>query len=395
LARNCDNKRKFIFIYCFNGLIDIYLLVKLNKITREEINNISDLDWIREVPSFLPGKYFDADSVCFNGQGSDCEVNIGDDETVFSLDYEDWRDKMSEGFGDSVHIIEPLLEDPNYSNNTDYYDFDTDEFNYAGHNMTSEQTERLQKIVNLFFPDIDIEDYKSDNFYNLRKYLNNQEIKSYWENLVYDYLNIIGYKVQENRWDSIANYYRDRTLGSSNTFNFPVKFKKFRQNWSDTIEITLSTKDLTKILEKNVVNNDLSKALNELSSIVTNPNWHDWFYEDWDTRGAEDDIKDAFDKFLDNTEEYIEENSEEIMEQKQLYDTLQKLGFELNYSNDWVKDIPDGGMWVVYDINFEEGKLRLDKHSSKNRWEPVEQKNKFVIKFEDLPSYLSQYRMDI
>jgi hypothetical protein len=368
----------------------------IKKIIREEVEGYSDFDWIHEIPSFLPGKYFDEDSVCFNNQGDDCEINIGDDETVFSLDYEKWRDRMSEGFGDNESIIEPLLENPNYSNDNDYYDLDYEEFDYAGYHMSSEQKERLEKIVKLISPNIDLEEYLNDNLNDLEKHLLISQIKRYWDTLQNRFIEILSYKIQENRWNSIAEYYRTLTLGSDNKFKFPVKFKKSYSRWYDTIEITLSTKDLITILEKNTVNNDLSKALNELSSIVTNVSWYDYFYEEWDTSGAEWEIRDAFDKFLSNSEEYIDENPEEFMEQKKFYDRLQKLGFKptAGYGNVWSKnDDVDGWIWVADEIDLESNKLRLRK--TKRMSGGTDPKNVFQINFDDLPFYLSQYRMDI
>jgi hypothetical protein len=273
---------------------------------------------------------------------------------------------------------------------------DYEEFDYAGYHMSSEQKERLEKIVKLISPNIDLEEYLNDNLNDLEKHLLISQIKRYWDTLQNRFIEILSYKIQENRWNSIAEYYRTLTLGSDNKFKFPVKFKKSYSRWYDTIEITLSTKDLITILEKNTVNNDLSKALNELSSIVTNVSWYDYFYEEWDTSGAEWEIRDAFDKFLSNSEEYIDENPEEFMEQKKFYDRLQKLGFKptAGYGNVWSKnDDVDGWIWVADEIDLESNKLRLRK--TKRMSGGTDPKNVFQINFDDLPFYLSQYRMDI
>lgn len=372
------------------------MLVKLNKIIREEIEGKSDFDWITNSPTFEPGKYFDENSICFGTQGEGCEVNIDSEETVFFLDYEDWRDKISEGFGDSDHIVEPLLENPDYDGRGDYYDFDSDEFNYAGYHMTPEQKVRLQNIVNLFSPDVNIEDYIGDYLNELTRHLTNKEIKGYWDTLTYKYLDIIGYQIQENRWKSIGEYYKDVTLRGQNEYKIPVQFKKVGSIWMTNIKIIVGTEDLINLLyEKNIY--DLSRALDMLSSIITRPNWYDYFFEDWDTSGSEDDIKDAFDRFLDDSETYIEENSDEFREQLEFYKMLKKLGFvNKGYSGDvWVKDNPEGGLWVINNIDFQEGKLRLEKKETDNLWSPTKDENIFVIEFEDLPIYLSQYRMDI
>lgn len=368
--------------------------MNLKIIIRETIED-SELDWLREIPSFIPGKYFEEEDICFNTYGEDCKVNISDDETVFVLDYEDWRDKLSEGFGDSDHIIEPLLENPNYDGGGDFYDFDEEEFNYAGYQMNPEQWERLQKIVNLFSPETDLENYTNENLNDLERILNNKEIRSYWETLKYRYLEIIGYQIQENRWKSIADYYKTLTSGGDNVYKIPVTFKKKSSRWSDEIEITVNTNDLINILyQKN--ENDLSRALDILSSIITRPNWYDWFYEDWDTSGSEADIADAFNKFLDNTETYIEEESDEFNEQLEFYAMLKKLGFvNKRFGGDrWVKDIPEGGVWVVSKIDFNDYKLKLEKRETDNMWVAPKEGNTFIIDFEELPVFLSQYRMD-
>ena len=368
--------------------------MNLKIIIRETIED-SELDWLREIPSFIPGKYFEEEDICFNTYGEDCKVNISDDETVFVLDYEDWRDKLSEGFGDSNHIIEPLLENPNYDGGGDYYDFDEEEFNYAGYQMNPEQWERLQKIVNLFSPETDLQDYTNETLNDLERILNNKEIRSYWETLKYRYLEIIGYQIQENRWKSIGDYYKTLTSGGDNVYKIPVTFKKKSSRWSDEMVITVNTNDLINILyQKN--ENDLSRALDILSSIITRPNWYDWFYEDWDTSGSEADIADAFNKFLDNTETYIEEESDEFNEQLEFYAMLKKLGFvNKRFGGDrWVKDIPEGGVWVVSKIDFNDYKLKLEKRETDNMWVAPKEGNTFIIEFEELPVILSQYRMD-
>lgn len=364
----------------------------IRKILKEEFEMSSDFDWIKDTPDFEPGKYFDDDDMCYNTNGSECKVNINGDEIIFFLDYEDWRDKISEGFGDSDHIVEPLLSNPNYDGHGDYYEFDSEEFNYAGHHMTPEQKVRLQNIVNLFSPDVNIEDYMGDYLNDLTLHLTNKEIKGYWDALTYKYLDIIGYQIQENRWKSIGEYYKDVTLRGQNVYKIPVQFKLIGSRWGgEDIQITVSTEDLVNLMyEKN--ENNLSSALDMVSSVVTRPNWYDYFFEDWDTSGSEYDIKDAFDRFLDNSETYIEENSDEFTEQLEFYKMLKKLGFvNRSRSNDmWVKN-----MWVISNIDFQEGKLRLEKKETDNIWSPTRDENVFVIDFEDLPVYLSQYRMDI
>lgn len=367
--------------------------MNLKIIIRETIED-SDFDWLREAPSFIPGKYFEEEDICFNTYSDDCKVNISDDETVFVLDYEDWRDKISEGFGDSDHIIEPLLENPNYDGGGDYYDFDEDEFNYAGYQMDTEQKERLQNILNLF-SSVNLEDYTDDNFNALKNVLNNKEIRGYWDTLKYKYLDIIGYQIQENRWKSIGDYYKSLTSGGQNIYNIPVTFKKKGSRWSDEMEITVNTTDLINLLyQKN--ENDLSRAIDSLSSIITRPNWYDWFYEEWDTSGSEADVRDAFNKFLDNTETYIEEESDEFTEQLEFYEMLKKLGFvNKGYDSDrWVKVTPDNKVWVVSKIDFQSYKLKLEKKETDNPWSSTDEKNVFIIDFEELPILLSQYRMD-
>jgi len=370
--------------------------MNIKKIIREEIEVDPDFKWIDDIPSFIPGKYFEEEDICFDTYGDDCKVNISDDETVFVLDYEDWRDKISEGFGDSDHIVEPFLQYTNYDGDGDYYDFDEEEFNYSGYHMNNEQRERFRKILNLFNPYGHLEGFLNDDMNGIEKYLTNKEIKDYFIDLRYRYLEIIGYQVQENRWKSIGEYYKNVTLEAQNQYNISVKFVKKSVRWGDDIEITVKTQDLVNLLsQKNEP--DLSRALDMLSSVITRPNWYGYFFEDWDTSGAEDDIRNTFETFLDRTETYIEENSEEFKEQLDFYDSLKKLGFTTRggQSDMWFKETPDGGMWVISRINFQDYKLRLDKKDTTNMWNPTDEKNIFVIDLDDLPIYLSQYRMDI
>jgi hypothetical protein len=106
-------------------------------------SEMDDFGWAKEVNPFIPGKDFSEDDICFDDYT--CEININDNGIKFVLDWDDWVEKVDLD-DDSKYFVEDILyHGTDYDGGGDYYEFDSDEFNYSY--PTDEQKGRFQKIL--------------------------------------------------------------------------------------------------------------------------------------------------------------------------------------------------------------------------------------------------------
>ena len=369
----------------------------IKKILKEDVNFDPDWGWINDTNTEIAlGPYLgneDRVEVCFNSD-NDCDLNLNYDtnEINLKLQYEELRDNFLDLSEEEESYFETVLS--NKLPRGDYYDFDSDEFNYAGYQMTPEQKERLKNILFITTnSDFDLESYLSDDLNSLRSKLKYPQIIAYWQDLVSRYLDIIGYKVQENRWKSLRDYFEKITLGGE----IPFKMYTKSGSWGFTdVIVEAPLKPFIDLLSEGKIQNLEGYFKNILFRQINYGNWYDYFYEEWDLSGAEYDVRDAFDKFLNKSEEYLEEETEEVSKFSKLYDMVTSLGFTPNKSTWDTKDKflmknKDGSVWKISSIDLDEETLVLSKYKT-NGWSPD---NQYSIKFEELPTYITNYSLDL
>jgi len=367
----------------------------IKKILREDINIDPDWGWINDTNSeIVLGPYLgDEDNVevCFDS-GYDCDLNIDYDTNsiVLKSTYEELRDNFLDISDDEESYFKTVLHGKIPTD--DYYEFDSDEFNYSGQQMDNGQEERLRNILFITTnSDFDLDDYTDSNLNGLRTELKYPKLIKYWDNLVNNYLDIIGYKVQENRWKSLRDYFETITLGGE------IPFKMYTHGWAfaDVI-VEAPLKPFIDLISEGKIQNLEDYFRNVLFAKINRSDWYDYFYEDFDISGAEYDIKNAFDSFLNDAEEYLKEETEEISEFNKLYDMATSLGFTPNRSS-WetrdkflMKD-KEGFVWKISNIDLDKETLVLSKYKN-NVWNPD---NQYSIKFKDLPTYVTNYSLDL
>lgn len=261
----------------------------IKKILRE------DFDWAEKINPAELGDYFDEDDVSYDED--DARVYLGDEgKVLYNISVDELIEYSYDGYDDWV-LSTLIRSNGDYH---DYYDdnlFDSDEVNYLGGHLDDKQKERLQKIMDYYVKKeglnkrLDVDEYMDDSFGELEKPL----LKLYrglwdWDDFCSEALSSLGRAISRNRWVSIGDYY--------------VKHLSDRN-----VDITSFSYD-----EVHVKMSFPYKGVNNLSEVLTkfglnDIDWSDYYYQDWDPSGSEDDIRFAFNQMLDNIEEAINEET--------------------------------------------------------------------------------------
>lgn len=347
------------------------------KIILEEIDNF---DWIREVTPYQAGEHFSEDDICFESNNT-CKVNINKDGITFVINWSDWVN-WSELDDNSEWYVQPILyHGPNYDGGGDYYEFESDEFNYSGIYLTEQQKERLQNILDILTEDEKIDDFIGDNMLDIKDHLKYTPLKNYFDTMVDSYLSELGYVVQKNRWLLLSREFNDviqKTDCSWELYNAVL-----------TIDVTLDRvfDEYSKGVET------LSDLLLKVSEPISEIAWSDYFYDDFDASGA--DVEEIIDNFLDDVEYFLDdtEGLEWWVKHHKLLNNL-KLKPDRWATNKYVRENPNNTRWYVT-LNYGSKIADLELYrKDQNRWSGDSIKS-FRIPFDSLPQYMSNYSLKL
>ena len=348
----------------------------IKKILRE-----SEWDWVKEVNPFQPGRYFTEEDICFNDYG--CEVNINGDEILFKIEWEDWAD-YCDVVDDNRWYIEPLLyHGTDYEGGDDWYEFDDDEFNYSGYQMSDEQAERFQEILNITTNGEEkIVDFRDDTMLSIKDELKYPPLKDYFDTLVSDYLNEIGYAIQRNRWIMLGN-------------EFESKLKITGSEWelySNTLEITVPMNIVWEWYSKGIDN--MSDLLLKVSEPISDIYWYDWFHDEWDISGAE--VGQIFDRFLENAEEFLEDTDEfkKWEEFMKLIDTLKFKRLDRWSNKSYIRDNPNNTKWIMF-INQHDETADLELYNKGDNRYSTKPLRKFKVPLDQIATYVNNYSLKL
>ena len=357
----------------------------IRKIIKEELG-LDDFSWTQQIQPFSPGSEFEMEDVCFDSD-DECMVNVNKDSIIFKMSYDEWSEKVDTN-DDNRYYLRPVLEyGRNYDGGSDYYEFDIDEFNYSGYQIGDKQKKGLQEILNLVGSKKSIEDIiGSDEMNSIEYELKYPPLKSFFDDLQSNYLSIVGYKVQENRWIGLSNYIWNE-LDSTG-----IEWESDRRN--DDLTITIPKEEL---LQHNF--KDLTQLLKNVSSVISDGYWSDSFYDDWDISGAEEDILYEFDRFIEKSIELLEE--EGVLEKyKDFEDLIKSIGFSLKknrsywsgYSNTYELS-NDEGYWFIKEIDYDKKMVTLSLYEDSNIYNTP--KKSFRIPFNKISDYVNNYRLNL
>jgi hypothetical protein len=174
----------------------------------------------------------------------------------------------------------------------------------------------------------EIDSFFSDYMLNIEDHLRYPRLYNDFDNLVNEVLIALGYAVQENRWLSISREYIYR-IEKIRSKGIDVEFKWGGYGHEEFI-ITIPMEVVNKI-HRETQFKDLSGLFNHVTELINDIQWYNWFYDEWDSSGASDRINEAWRVFLDNAEDYLE--NEDYQEERKFvdycYDVLESKGWAL------------------------------------------------------------------
>lgn len=348
------------------------------KIILEEIDNF---DWVREVTPYQAGEHFSEYDICFESNNT-CKVNINKDDITFVINWDDWVNWTELG-DDNTWYVEPLLyHGPGYDGGGDYYEFDSYEFNYSGNYLTEQQEVRFQDILDTLNEDKKIEDFIGNSIMlDIKNHLKYPPLKDYFDTMVNETLNELGYVVQKNRWLSLSGEFQYATQKTGSSWEL----------YGNVLTIDVTMDKVFDLYSKGV--ETLSDLLLKVSEPISEIYWSDMFYEDFDTSGA--DVGEIIDKFLDDVE-YFLDDTEGLKWWVKHNTLLNNLGFKPDVwaTNKFVRENPNGTSWYVT-INYDSEMTDLKLYGrDQSRWstDPI---RSFRIPLEYLQQYVSNYSLKL
>jgi hypothetical protein len=349
----------------------------------------NELDWIKDVDPMSGGEYFnDSKAICFGDNQRHCDVRINNKYITFYFsesDFSDIWENFGWSFDDERWVIEPIIRNGvPYDGEGDWFEIDSDEFNYSYYHFEQDQLNRVNEILNTVGSDKDVGEFE-DSMNSLIREFKHPKLQSLYDNLIGNYLNELGYIVQANRWLSVSRAWQDIT----NKAGISVRI----DNMGDiVIQVPLEVA-YEKYYNTSEVTN-LTDLMNAIIKKLSDINWYDWFTDEWDTSGGEEKIDNVIDTFLDEAENYLE--SEDFEKWEKVLSDFEKLGIKTashywyNF-NQFQRENPNQDtIWSIkFKDNFNKADLELyKKQNSRLYSQQVSLENHKDVPVEEIPKYI-------
>jgi hypothetical protein len=347
----------------------------------------NELDWIKNVDPLTGGEYYDdSKAICFGDEQKYCDVRITNEYITFYLDVEDFGKLWDEEsyWEDDRWILESLWKyGTPYDGDDDWYEFDSDEFNYSYHRLYDDQKNRFNEILKTVGSDEVVQNFE-DGMNSLINEFRHPKIQSMFDNMISEYLNQLGYVIQRNRWLDVSRQWDVVTKESNveldmsnDEIEIEIPVEKAYQNYYNTSKV-----------------NDLTQLIKEIISNLSYTNWYEWFYDEWNTSGGDEQIDQTFNDFLDKAEDYIE--SEDFEKWEKVLSDFEELGIKnkdaywYNYQQ-LVRENPnDDTIWVInLKGRYDKADLMLyKKHSSTYYGNQDVLEKHMDVPLEEIPKYI-------
>lgn len=348
---------------------------RIREIIKEELTD--DFSWAKNINPIQIGELFSEKDICFDSN-DECEININKENITFVLEWNNWLEFVDFPSDDEWFVESLIYNGTNYDGGGDHYELELDEFNYSGHKMSNEQAERFQNILNILTNgEENLNDYRNHSMLVIKDFLKYNPLEFYFDTLVDEYLDEIGYTIQKNRWLSLGRQFDEEIKKSGSSWNINDGMLKIRiplnlvWGWYDGSQT-------------------LSDLLLKVSKPISNENWGDLFYQEFDTTGG--DIEVIFENFLDSVEKFLE-NEEEVKWWEEHYNFLNKLKLtpvESSLNNTYKKKNPNNSVWyITLNYRTKMAKLELYKDILHRYGSPPI--NIFNVSFNEIPQYLEKY----
>ena len=111
------------------------------------------------------GEYFnDSKEICFGDNQRHCDVRINNEYITFYFSEDDFRelwDKFGFSFDDEWWVIRPIIQNGvPYDGEGDWYEFDSEEFNYSYYHFGQGQLNRVNEILRTVGSDERVENFQ-------------------------------------------------------------------------------------------------------------------------------------------------------------------------------------------------------------------------------------------
>ena len=357
---------------------------------KKELKESNELDWIKDVDPMSGGEYFNhSKAICFGDNQRHCDVGINNEYITFYFSESDFEKVCEEevlNFDDEWWIIKPIIQNGvPYDGGGDWYEFDTDEFNYSYSHFEADQLNKVNEILKTVGSDKDIGHFE-DSMNSLIQELKHPKLQNLWDNLIGEYLNELGYVIQKNRWISVSRAWQN----VMDEAGLSVRIDNM-----DNIVIQVPLKvAYEKYYNSSKVNN-LTDLMNAIIRRMGYNNWYDWFNDVWDTEGGEEKIGNVIYDFLDKAEDYLD--SEDFKKWEKVLSDFKRLGIETvshywyNFSQFQRENPNQDTIWMInFSDNYNKANLKLYKRKSKTYYgnqEDILEKHDDVP-VEEIPKYI-------
>ena len=193
--------------------------------------------------------------------------------------------------------------------------------------------------------------------------------------MINEYLNVLGYVIQKNRWLSVSWRFDD----ISNKLGAEISMV------SDEIKIKIPIEKAYQDYYSGEVN-DLTQLLEELIKGFSYTNWYEWFYDEWDTSGGDEEIDSVFENFLDYSEDYLE--SKDFEKWEKVLSDFKKLGIKgkrsywYSYKQLERENPDDDTIWI---IRFKDDYYKADIELYKKQNNSYYGNQEAIKKYTDVP----------
>lgn len=346
----------------------------------------NELDWIKNVDPLSGGKYFDDSKViCFGDKESWCDVRITNEYITFYLAEDEFIDFWDRDghWADDNWIMDPIFRHGTpYDGDDDWYEFDSDEFNYSYYRLTNNQVTRFNEILKSVGSDERVENFE-DSMNGLLQEFKHPKIQAKFDYLISKYLDVLGYVIQKNRWLSVSWRFDD----ISNKLGAEISIV------SDEIKIKIPIEKAYQDYYSGEVN-DLTQLLEELIKGFSYTNWYEWFYDEWDTSGGDEEIDSVFENFLDYSEDYLEsgdfEKWEKVLSDFKKLDIKGRGSYWYNYKQLERENPDDDTIWIIrFKDDYYKADIELYKKQNNSYYGNQDVIKKHTdVPVEEIPKYI-------
>ncbi len=349
----------------------------------------NEVDWIKDIDPMSGGEYFnDSKEICFGDNQRHCDVRINNEYITFYFNEDDFRelwDKFGFSFDDEWWVIRPIIQNGvPYDGEGDWHEFDSEEFNYSYYHFGQDQLNRVNEILRTVGSDERVENFQ-DSMNSLIREFKHPKIQSMYDDFIGNYLNELGYIVQTNRWISVSRAWQNVL----DNMGINVRI----DNMGDiVIQVPLEVAYQKYYTTSKVTN--LTDLINAIITKMSNDNWYDWFYDEWDTSGGEEKIDNVIYSFLDEAEDYLE--SENFKKWEKVLSDFEKLNIKTvssywyNFSQFQRENPNQDTIWLItFRDNFNKADLKLYKKQNSSYYRNEESLKTHVgVPVEDIPKYI-------